>query len=104
MAARRLCIIRLLHNQPYGHVFCSPNPIQTRCRGRKRIRARFATCPRVHAGGPDWPGHLAVMEPADGGLETGDRRIMLGIHELWLFVLSGLLLNVTPGPDTAYII
>ncbi|MBR0696972.1 LysE family translocator [Bradyrhizobium lablabi] len=29
---------------------------------------------------------------------------MLGIHELWLFVASGLLLNVTPGPDTAYII
>ena len=29
---------------------------------------------------------------------------MLGIHSLWLFVLSGLLLNVTPGPDTAYII
>jgi threonine/homoserine/homoserine lactone efflux protein len=29
---------------------------------------------------------------------------MLGIHEFWLFILSGLLLNVTPGPDTAYII
>jgi threonine/homoserine/homoserine lactone efflux protein len=29
---------------------------------------------------------------------------MFGIHSLWLFVLSGLLLNVTPGPDTAYII
>ena len=29
---------------------------------------------------------------------------MLGIHEIWLFVLSGLLLNITPGPDTAYII
>src|ERR1700752_377613 len=29
---------------------------------------------------------------------------MLGIHELWLFVLSGLLLNVKPGPETAYII
>jgi threonine/homoserine/homoserine lactone efflux protein len=29
---------------------------------------------------------------------------MLGIHELWLFVLSGLLLNITPGPDTVYII
>jgi threonine/homoserine/homoserine lactone efflux protein len=29
---------------------------------------------------------------------------MLGIHEPWLFVLSGVLLNVTPGPDTAYII
>ena len=29
---------------------------------------------------------------------------MLGIHELWLFIISGLLLNVTPGPDTAYIV
>jgi threonine/homoserine/homoserine lactone efflux protein len=29
---------------------------------------------------------------------------MLGIHSLWLFVLSGVLLNVTPGPDTAYIV
>jgi threonine/homoserine/homoserine lactone efflux protein len=28
----------------------------------------------------------------------------LGIHDLWLFMLSGLLLNITPGPDTAYII
>ena len=29
---------------------------------------------------------------------------MLGIHEFWLFILSGLLLNITPGPDTAYIV
>jgi threonine/homoserine/homoserine lactone efflux protein len=29
---------------------------------------------------------------------------MLGIHSLWLFILSGLLLNITPGPDTAYIV
>jgi len=29
---------------------------------------------------------------------------MLGIHGLWLFIVSGLLLNVTPGPDTAYIV
>ncbi len=29
---------------------------------------------------------------------------MLGIHELWLFMISGLLLNITPGPDTAYIL
>src|SRR3954470_1532763 len=29
---------------------------------------------------------------------------LLGINELWLFIVSGLLLNVTPGPDTAYII
>ncbi len=28
---------------------------------------------------------------------------MLGIHDLWLFVAAGLLLNVTPGPDNAYI-
>ena len=29
---------------------------------------------------------------------------MLGIQELWLFIISGLLLNITPGPDTAYIV
>jgi threonine/homoserine/homoserine lactone efflux protein len=29
---------------------------------------------------------------------------MFGIHEIWLFIVSGLLLNVTPGPDTAYIV
>jgi threonine/homoserine/homoserine lactone efflux protein len=29
---------------------------------------------------------------------------MLGIHEFWLFVISGLLLNIAPGPDTAYIV
>jgi len=31
-------------------------------------------------------------------------KSMLGIHELWLFVISGVLLNITPGPDTAYIV
>ena len=29
---------------------------------------------------------------------------MFGTHDLMLFVLSGLLLNVTPGPDTLYIV
>jgi threonine/homoserine/homoserine lactone efflux protein len=29
---------------------------------------------------------------------------MLGIHDLALFVLSGLLLNITPGPDSLYIV
>jgi len=29
---------------------------------------------------------------------------MFGTHDLWLFVLSGLLLNITPGPDTLYIL
>jgi threonine/homoserine/homoserine lactone efflux protein len=29
---------------------------------------------------------------------------MFGIHDLWLFIVSGLVLNITPGPDTAYIV
>jgi len=29
---------------------------------------------------------------------------MFGIHDLGLFVLAGMLLNITPGPDTAYIV
>ena len=29
---------------------------------------------------------------------------MLGTHDLLLFVISGLLLNVTPGPDALYIV
>jgi threonine/homoserine/homoserine lactone efflux protein len=29
---------------------------------------------------------------------------MLGIHDLWLFVVSGLLLNIAPGPDSILIV
>jgi len=29
---------------------------------------------------------------------------MLGIHHYWLFILSGILLNLTPGQDTMYIL
>jgi|SRR5215469_1575631 len=29
---------------------------------------------------------------------------MLGIHNYWLFILSGILLNLTPGQDTMYIL
>jgi threonine/homoserine/homoserine lactone efflux protein len=29
---------------------------------------------------------------------------MFGIHDLWLFIISGLLLNIAPGPDIAYIV
>jgi len=29
---------------------------------------------------------------------------VFGTHDVWLFVLSGLLLNVAPGPDTLYIV
>jgi threonine/homoserine/homoserine lactone efflux protein len=28
----------------------------------------------------------------------------MGIHDLWLFVVAGFLLNITPGPDMALII
>jgi threonine/homoserine/homoserine lactone efflux protein len=28
----------------------------------------------------------------------------MGIHDLWLFVIAGLLLNITPGPDMALVI
>jgi RhtB (resistance to homoserine/threonine) family protein len=27
-----------------------------------------------------------------------------GIHDFWLFVASGIVLNITPGPDTLYIL
>ena len=37
-------------------------------------------------------------------LRAGRKRLMFGTHDLWLFVLSGLLLNVAPGPDTFYIL
>ncbi|RTR40222.1 LysE family translocator [Shewanella canadensis] len=29
---------------------------------------------------------------------------MLGINDLWLFVLSGIALNIMPGPDSLYIV
>jgi len=28
----------------------------------------------------------------------------MGIHDLWLFIVAGLLLNITPGPDMALIV
>jgi threonine/homoserine/homoserine lactone efflux protein len=29
---------------------------------------------------------------------------MLGIHDFWLFVVSAVLVNISPGPDSAYIV
>jgi threonine/homoserine/homoserine lactone efflux protein len=29
---------------------------------------------------------------------------MIGIHDFWIFLGSGLLLNIAPGPDTAYVV
>ena len=31
-------------------------------------------------------------------------KAMLGIHDFWLFFISALLLNIAPGPDSAYVI
>ena len=42
------------------------------------------------------------MGIADRSFDAG--VAVLGIHDLWLFVLSGLILNISPGPDTAYIV
>jgi len=35
---------------------------------------------------------------------TFPRNEMLGIHDYWLFVATGVLLNLTPGQDTFYIL
>ena len=29
---------------------------------------------------------------------------MLGIHDLWLFIVSGILFNMAPGPDVFYVV
>jgi threonine/homoserine/homoserine lactone efflux protein len=29
---------------------------------------------------------------------------LFGIHDFWLFLISGLLLNIAPGPDSAYVV
>jgi threonine/homoserine/homoserine lactone efflux protein len=34
---------------------------------------------------------------------TGQMLAMLGVHDLWLFVAAGLVLNVTPGPDLLFV-
>jgi threonine/homoserine/homoserine lactone efflux protein len=49
-----------------------------------------------------------MMPGRDPGIHDPQSKLyeisMLGIHELWLFVISGVLLNISPGPDTAYIV
>jgi threonine/homoserine/homoserine lactone efflux protein len=45
----------------------------------------------------------SVDDPSQGEISISGTG-MLGIHDLWLFVLAGMLLNITPGPDTAYIV
>src|SRR5436190_15612610 len=47
-----------------------------------------------------WHGTIGRKRRENGQAMGGT----LGIHQRWLFILSGVLLNVTPGPDTAYIV
>jgi len=44
--------------------------------------------------------------PAQGFAALGRSAslTMLGIHDYWLFVATGVLLNLTPGQDTLYIL
>jgi threonine/homoserine/homoserine lactone efflux protein len=37
-------------------------------------------------------------------MEVGPPTLMFGIHNYWLFILSGILLNIVPGQDTLYIV
>lgn len=48
---------------------------------------------------------MTVLNVASPDLtKAGLEIFMLGIHDIGLFILAGLVLNVTPGPDTAYIL
>jgi threonine/homoserine/homoserine lactone efflux protein len=44
------------------------------------------------------------MRPAPQGVFHHSLALMFGTHDFLLFVVSGVLLNVTPGPDMLYII
>jgi threonine/homoserine/homoserine lactone efflux protein len=41
---------------------------------------------------------------SDLGATLAAQRMMLGIHDYWLFVATGVLLNLAPGQDTFYIL
>src|SRR5579872_3460322 len=53
--------------------------------------------------GDRWCGSNVAAFDRSGLLEV-EMTTLLGIHDLWLFIASGLVLNITPGPDTAYIV
>ena len=53
-----------------------------------------------------------MLEQGRGGGQPGFRvgngtkrgGVMPGIHDLWLFIVSGILFNMAPGPDVFYVI
>ena len=46
----------------------------------------------------------AAAEPNKPAFKLTWAPHMLGIHEIWLFILSGILLNITPGRNSVYVI
>ena len=69
-----------------------------------RTRARLTVRGELAADHVVW---LVVENSTRFGLSflmSGPRTPMPGVHDLWLFILTGLLLNATPGPDIAYIV
>src|SRR5580658_3702895 len=45
--------------------------------------------------------HPGVVRPIPAALGSAS---MFGIHDYWLFIGTGILLNLTPGQDTMFII
>jgi threonine/homoserine/homoserine lactone efflux protein len=56
-----------------------------------------------HASRPELTCINPTQRRFDHNLRTGTVQ-MLGIHDLWLFVVSGLVLSLAPGPDMAYVV
>jgi threonine/homoserine/homoserine lactone efflux protein len=44
------------------------------------------------------------LKVVPGPLQPARRGEMLGVHDLPVFIVAGLVLNMTPGPDTFYIL
>src|SRR5258705_10039142 len=55
-------------------------------------------------GGPSCGSSRPAVPRPDAKPSIQDPLTMLGIHDYWLFVATGVLLNLTPGQDTLYIL
>src|SRR5258707_1344865 len=55
-------------------------------------------------GGPSCGSSRPAVPRPDVKPSIQDPLTMLGIHDYWLFVATGVLLNLTPGQDTLYIL
>lgn len=51
-----------------------------------------------------WKESLQNVARIDVVHQGDDDQVVFGIHDFWLFVVSGVILNITPGPDTLYIV